>query len=789
LVPVAARPVEPDAANVGDSTPTKPDLAAVLAAALADLEAEGFGSGDLDGVDGPTEAEREEAPTATSTAAEPTHPAPTTSSEPDFPEVPAVEESPERMSESESEWLSSADEWNFDDPDGDAAEDFASPSTGASPESVDASRAPEPNAPVAHDTHEYAPAEKSWETDQANWAQEFSDPPANLPGEGPTDDVEDNQHWPEEGDSKSESLDWWGDEGDLNLDELEFDSLEAREPSGAPVESTPKSTPPETPPSAANPHAPVVAPPAPVVAPPASLGPEPTAEAQTGADESSPEDLDWWDDAGLSPDSEAEFPKKTEEDPQQAETVSPTTEPLHPDMPADDGLSPETAGHSEPSSHVGEGADDAEAEERRLREMIGELGDGPAITPAAPPFHRTDLITDRALEAPSAQIKPLSRESRAPIEAEPDAASEAEPDAASEAATAERDLAPESQEEVVFDASDVSDEVEEEATNTAEEEATAQRGRAEPTTDELVAMQLAAPAGRLQGHPMPELESDPGPAAAIFDMSREGTENVEVVPVRPPSGPQPAGQGQLMLMDDVVAQTAPTTPEVTPAPPPLLMPKPSLQAVEPVPLSWSQGVQAPSEGEPASATLIAQNVAAPEANSPRQDPTFPEPSPKAPISSPVESRLESSVSALPTPQTSAKAPAEIGSANAPGNASSAANRRAAPPLPLPGEAAAPAPARGPTVPYKAPAEAPADPVYSLMLETMGRIRNSYDGRALPPPIEEINHLLASRDYQLIRESFPTLVTALVEYHRGRSEQLNPKVSHQLRIIDTLVRNL
>ena len=44
-------------------------------------------------------------------------------------------------------------------------------------------------------------------------------------------------------------------------------------------------------------------------------------------------------------------------------------------------------------------------------------------------------------------------------------------------------------------------------------------------------------------------------------------------------------------------------------------------------------------------------------------------------------------------------------------------------------------------------------------------------------------------YSRIRAEFPPLVTALIDHHRAAGGAVNPKVSHQLRIIDTLVRNL
>ena len=49
--------------------------------------------------------------------------------------------------------------------------------------------------------------------------------------------------------------------------------------------------------------------------------------------------------------------------------------------------------------------------------------------------------------------------------------------------------------------------------------------------------------------------------------------------------------------------------------------------------------------------------------------------------------------------------------------------------------------------------------------------------------------LFARDYETIRSEFNTMWTELVQYHRDRGIQLQPRVSHNFRIIDTIVRNL
>jgi hypothetical protein len=76
-----------------------------------------------------------------------------------------------------------------------------------------------------------------------------------------------------------------------------------------------------------------------------------------------------------------------------------------------------------------------------------------------------------------------------------------------------------------------------------------------------------------------------------------------------------------------------------------------------------------------------------------------------------------------------------------------------------------------------------------MLETMGRIRRSYADGAVPPPVLEVQALVEGRDYDQIRARFSQLWTALTEHHRARGEELQPRVAHNFRIIDTLVRSL
>ena len=90
----------------------------------------------------------------------------------------------------------------------------------------------------------------------------------------------------------------------------------------------------------------------------------------------------------------------------------------------------------------------------------------------------------------------------------------------------------------------------------------------------------------------------------------------------------------------------------------------------------------------------------------------------------------------------------------------------------------------------APAPAPTnDPIYMLMLETVGRMSTCYDDQDMPPPVATLRSMVESQDYDGIRTGFSTLWSELVSYHRDRGMQLQPRVSHTFRTIDTIVRNL
>ncbi|MEC7947000.1 MAG: hypothetical protein VX265_05490, partial [Myxococcota bacterium] len=82
-----------------------------------------------------------------------------------------------------------------------------------------------------------------------------------------------------------------------------------------------------------------------------------------------------------------------------------------------------------------------------------------------------------------------------------------------------------------------------------------------------------------------------------------------------------------------------------------------------------------------------------------------------------------------------------------------------------------------------------DPIHMLMLETVGRMSACYEGAESPPPVVQLRALVEARDYETIRSDFGDLWNDLIAFHRDEGTQLQPKVSHTFRTIDTIVRNL
>ena len=86
------------------------------------------------------------------------------------------------------------------------------------------------------------------------------------------------------------------------------------------------------------------------------------------------------------------------------------------------------------------------------------------------------------------------------------------------------------------------------------------------------------------------------------------------------------------------------------------------------------------------------------------------------------------------------------------------------------------------------------PIHTLMLQTVERMAEMYlhfdkTNTPLPPAIAKMIELTMAEDYAAIRSNFNRLWTELLQYHRNENIQLPPRVSHNFRTIDTIVRNL
>tara|TARA_A100001011_G_scaffold400362_1_gene514366 strand:- start:2746 stop:3579 length:834 start_codon:yes stop_codon:yes gene_type:complete len=77
----------------------------------------------------------------------------------------------------------------------------------------------------------------------------------------------------------------------------------------------------------------------------------------------------------------------------------------------------------------------------------------------------------------------------------------------------------------------------------------------------------------------------------------------------------------------------------------------------------------------------------------------------------------------------------------------------------------------------------------LIVETIFRVNGAYDGEPYPPALEKLNRLVADSDYKKIRSTFNQIWTEVIKWHRDNEIQLTPRVSHNLRTIDTTVRNM
>jgi hypothetical protein len=95
----------------------------------------------------------------------------------------------------------------------------------------------------------------------------------------------------------------------------------------------------------------------------------------------------------------------------------------------------------------------------------------------------------------------------------------------------------------------------------------------------------------------------------------------------------------------------------------------------------------------------------------------------------------------------------------------------------------PAPARPPE-----PA-ASTDPIYLLLLETVGRMSSCFSEADMPLAVTRLRAMVTARDYSSIRAAFPELWAQLNEHHKSRGLTMQPRVSHTFRTIETIIKNL
>ena len=77
----------------------------------------------------------------------------------------------------------------------------------------------------------------------------------------------------------------------------------------------------------------------------------------------------------------------------------------------------------------------------------------------------------------------------------------------------------------------------------------------------------------------------------------------------------------------------------------------------------------------------------------------------------------------------------------------------------------------------------------LIVENIFRVNGEYDGEPYPPSLEKLNRLVADADYKKIRSTFNQIWTNVVQWHRNNEIKLTPRVSYNLRSVDTIVRNM
>jgi len=82
-----------------------------------------------------------------------------------------------------------------------------------------------------------------------------------------------------------------------------------------------------------------------------------------------------------------------------------------------------------------------------------------------------------------------------------------------------------------------------------------------------------------------------------------------------------------------------------------------------------------------------------------------------------------------------------------------------------------------------------NPAIGMQLDWMAdRMLSAYTDE-VPPALDEMIDLINARDYDTIRSDHNRMWTDLDNYHRAAGISMTPRVSHNFRAIDTIVRNM
>ena len=82
-----------------------------------------------------------------------------------------------------------------------------------------------------------------------------------------------------------------------------------------------------------------------------------------------------------------------------------------------------------------------------------------------------------------------------------------------------------------------------------------------------------------------------------------------------------------------------------------------------------------------------------------------------------------------------------------------------------------------------------DSAVGALLDQMAKRMLSAYTDEVPPDLDEMIDLINARDYEKIRKVHNSLWTKLIKYHRDTGIPMTPRVSHNFRAIDTIVRNM